>query len=542
MVLERVATPHVKIGVFGIGLHAYWDQFPGLKERLEGYQRDVEQRLRALGADVISAGLVDTLRPRARLASDLPGKTSISSSATSAPMPPPRRSSRPCKASTVPVLVLNLQPTPALDYERTDTGEWLANCCVCCVPELAGAFTRCGIPFNVVSGLLREEDGPAGAQAWREIGDWVAAAGAARALRGGRLGFLGHTYPGMLDLYSDFTMITGQTGLHVEILEIDDLQARVDAATPDEVRRHLDVVRASFEISEDSPSDPLARAPHPDDLEWAARVSAGLDALQRDFALDALAYYYRGLGGNAAERLGAGLILGNTLLTGRGVPCAGEGDAKTAIAMLIMDRLGAGGSFTEFAAMDFVDDFLLMGHDGPFHLAIAEGRPILRGLELFHGKRGGGVSVEARVKTGPVTILTVTQTADGRLKLLTAEGESLPGPTLRVGNTTSRIAFPLPPAEFINRWCNHGPTHHCALGVGHHAARIAKVARLLGLEVVARGLSASGLSPSIAIRRGGLGTLDSILLARPCGTQSALGQPRRTEDAPRDETILAVFT
>jgi L-arabinose isomerase len=166
------------------------------------------------------------------------------------------------------------------------------------------------------------------------------------------------------------------------------------------------------------------------------------------------------------------------------VPCAGEGDAKTAIAMLIMDRLGAGGSFTEFAAMDFVDDFLLMGHDGPFHLAIAEGRPILRGLELFHGKRGGGVSVEARVKTGPVTILTLTQTADGRLKLLTAEGESLPGPTLRVGNTTSRIAFPLPPAEFINRWCSHGPTHHCALGVGHHAARIARVARLLDLDVV----------------------------------------------------------
>jgi L-arabinose isomerase len=209
-----------------------------------------------------------------------------------------------------------------------------------------------------------------------------------------------------------------------------------------------------------------------------------LETLRRDFALDALAYYYRGLGGNEAERLGAGMILGNTLLTGRGVPCAGEGDAKTAIAMLILDRLGAGGSFTEFCAMDFADNFLLMGHDGPFHLAIAEGKPILRGLGLFHGKRGSGIAVEARVKTGPVTILTVTQTADGRLKLLTAEGESLPGPTLRVGNTTSRIAFSLPQAAFINAWCSHGPTHHCALGVGHHAERITKVGRLLGLEVV----------------------------------------------------------
>ena len=483
MVLERVATPRVKIGIFGIGLHAYWEQFPGLKERLEGYQRDIELRLGAFDADVVSAGLVDTA-PAAREAGARFTREDVDlvicyvgTYATSSQVVPA------VQGVNRPVLVLNLQPTPALDYERTDTGEWLANCCVCCVPELAGAFTRCGIPFNVVSGLLREEDGAAGAQAWREIADWVAAAGVTRALGGGRLGFLGHTYPGMLDLYSDFTMITGQTGLHIEILEIDDLQTRVDAATPDEIRRTRDIVHQSFEISEDSPSDPLARAPLPEDLEWAARISVGLDALRRDFALDALAYYYRGLGGNTAERLGAGLILGNTLLTGRGVPCAGEGDAKTAIAMLIMDRLGAGGSFTEFAAMDFVDDFLLMGHDGPFHLAIAEGRPVLRGLELFHGKRGGGVSVEARVKTGPVTILTVTQTADGRLKLLTAEGESLPGPTLRVGNTTSRIAFDLPPHEFINRWCSHGPTHHCALGVGHHAARITKAGRLLGLEV-----------------------------------------------------------
>ena len=484
MVLERVATPRIRIGIFGIGLHAYWEQFPGLKERLEGYQGAIEERLQALGADVVSAGLVDTA-PAAREAGARFTSADVDlvicyvgTYATSSQVVPAVQS------VNRPVLVLNLQPTPALDYERTDTGEWLANCCVCCVPELAGAFTRSGISFNVVSGLLREEDGPAGTQAWREIVDWVAAASAARALRVGRLGFLGHTYPGMLDLYSDFTMITGQTGLHVEILEIDDLQTRVETAPPEDVQRHLDAVRESFEFSQDSSSDPLARAPLPEDLEWAARVSVGLEALRRDFALDALAYYYRGLGGNTAERLGAGLILGNTLLTGRGVPCAGEGDAKTAIAMLIMDRLGAGGSFTEFAAMDFVDDFLLMGHDGPFHLAIAEGRPILRGLELFHGKRGGGVSVEAQVKTGPVTILTVTQTADGRLKLLTAEGESLPGPTLRVGNTTSRIAFSLPPAEFINRWCSHGPTHHCALGVGHHAARIAKVSRLLGLEVV----------------------------------------------------------
>lgn len=484
MARERVASPTVKIGVFGIGLQAYWEQFPGLQERLESYQREVEAGLRAAGAQVISAGLVDTAPAAAEAGSRFAREQVdlvvcyVGTYATSSQvLPAVQHLGR-------PVLVLNLQATAALDYEQTDTGEWLANCCVCCVPELAGAFTRAGIAFNVVSGLLRESDGPAGESAWREIRDWVGAAGVEHALRGGRLGFLGHTYPGMLDLYSDFTVLTAQTGLHVEILEIDDLLVRADWVDGDAVREQLDAAREAFAFSEDSPSDPLARAPRAEDLEWAARVSAGLDALRRDFALDALAYYYRGLGGNEAERVASNMILGNTLLTGRGVPCAGEGDAKTAIAMLILDRLGAGGSFSEFCAMDFIDDFLLMGHDGPFHLAIAEGKPILRGLELFHGKRGSGIAVEARVKTGPVTILTVTQTVDGRLKLLTAEGESLPGPTLRVGNTTSRIAFSLPPAEFINAWCAHGPTHHCALGVGHQAGRIAKVGRLLGLEVV----------------------------------------------------------
>lgn len=483
MELERIELPVARIGVFGIGLQAYWDQFPGLKERLEEYQSQVEAELSQLGCTVVSAGLVDTA-PMANVAATRFAREDldlvvcyVGTYATSSQVVPVVR------GLGRPVLVLNLQPTPALDYERTDTAEWLANCCACCVPEIAGAFTRCGIGFNVVSGLLRRGDGAAGERAWTTIADWVAAAAAARGLRTSRIGVLGHTYPGMLDMYSDFTMLTGQTGAHLEILEMDDLKTRVDKVTDQEVEDHTNLARSLFVVSEDSPSDPLARAPRQDDLAWAAKVAVALDTLRRDFALDALTYYYRGLGGNVQERLASGLILGATLLTGRGVPCAGEGDAKTAIAMLLMDRFGAGGSFTEICAMDFAEDFLLMGHDGPFHLGIVDGKPTLRGLAVFHGKRGHGVSVEARVRTGPVTILTVTQTLNGRLKLLVAEGESLPGPVLRTGNTTSRIAFSRSPDEFIDRWCAHGPTHHCALGTGHHASRIEKLGRLLDLEV-----------------------------------------------------------
>ena len=472
-----------RVGVFGIGLETYWAQFAGLKERLEGYQRRVETQLAECGAVVVSAGLVDNAIA-ARVAGDQLARADldllvcyVGTYATSSQVLPL------VGAVGRPTLVLNLQPVPALDYDRTDTAEWLANCSACCVPELAGAFVRSGLPFNVVSGVLEEAGSEAGAVAWRQIRDWIAAARTARALSRSRVGFLGHTYPGMLDMYSDFTMVSAQTGAHVEVLEMDDLVVRVRAASESEVSAIRHLTTEVFEISEDSPSDPLARAPRTEDLDWAARVAVGLEHLVDDYQLDALAYYYRGLDGNESERVGAGITLGATLLTGRGVPCSGEGDLKNAVAMTLMDRLGAGGSYTEFYAMDFPSGLVLLGHDGPFHPGIADSRPLLRGLGLYHGKRGSGVAVEARVKLGPITLLGVTQTIEGRLKLLVAEGDSVAGPILRIGNTNSRLRFPLGPAEFMERWCAEGPTHHAALGTGHQARSIGLVAKILGLDI-----------------------------------------------------------
>jgi L-arabinose isomerase len=458
-----------RIGIFGIGLAAYWPQFPGMKERLEGYRRAVEERVRGFGCEVVSAGLVDTPE-EARRAGQLFLREDVdlilcyvATYATSSQALPVVQKAR------APVLVLNLQPSAALDYETADTAEWLANCSVCCVPEIANAFARARIDFHMVSGQLHED-----AAAWREIEEWCLAAAVARAVRQCRIGFLGHTYPGMLDMYADFTTMHAQLGAHIEVLEMDDLAKRVAAAGADEAGAKLAAAREVFAIDADVPAG---------DLEWAARVAVGLDRLAADFALDGLTYYYRGLDGNEFERVGAGMILGNTLLTARGIPTSGEGDLKTCIAMLMMDRFGAGGSFTEFYAMDFRENFVLMGHDGPGHIAISDERPVLRGLGLYHGKRGAGVSVEFKVQTGPVTLLGLTQTADGALKLVAAEGESLPGPILRIGNTNSRLRFGMGPAEFINRWSMEGPTHHCALGVGHNVGRIGKLASLLKIPL-----------------------------------------------------------
>lgn len=473
--MSRGAAP--RVAVFGIGLAAYWPQFDGLRERLAGYQGGIERRIEQLGAEVVTAGLVDT--PQAArvagetLASARPELLLVYTAtyATSSQVLPV------VQAVDAPVVVLNLQPTRTLDYEAMTTGEWLANCSACCVPEIAGALTRAGIRYRTLTGTLLDGD-----PAWDVLAEWLDAARAVHDLRGARIGFLGHTYPGMLDMYSDFTQVHAQTGAHVEVLEIDDLVSRVESADAAAVERKGDEIREVFDLAE-AGSDPIAAEITPEVFNWSARVAVGLDRLVEDFELDGLTYYYRGVGDNSAERVSAGLIIGNSLLTARGVPAAGEGDLKTDIAMLLLDRLGAGGSYTEFYALDFDEGFVLMGHDGPAHLAIADGRPVARALALYHGKAGAGLSIETNVRLGPVTILGLTQTTEGRLKLLAAEGESIAGPTFRIGNTNSRIRFPRDPATFFDDWCAHGPTHHVALGLGHQVGRLRKVADLLGLEL-----------------------------------------------------------
>ncbi|MCX6020068.1 MAG: L-fucose/L-arabinose isomerase family protein, partial [Chloroflexi bacterium] len=354
-----------KIGIFGIGLAAYWPQFEGLKEQLEGYQRIVEEQLRGFGGEVISAGLVDTA-PGANAAGDLFARENVdlivcyvATYATSSQVLPAVQRIR------KPVLVLNLQPSPQVDYVNMTTGEWLANCCACCVPEISNAFARARIQFNVVSGMLRNDP-----RAWGIIGEWIRAASAVRAVQRARIGFLGHTYPGMLDLYSDNTMIHAQLGAHVEVLEMDDLQKRVPPAGTANVDNKIAEIRNTFEFAAPG-RDKISMPVTEESLTWSARVACGLDSLVEDYDLQGLTYYYRGLDGNEFENLGASVIVGNSLLTARGIPCSGEGDLKTCASMFFMDRLGAGGSFTEIYAMDFVEDFILMGHDGPMHTTIA---------------------------------------------------------------------------------------------------------------------------------------------------------------------------
>ena len=465
----------LKIGLFGIGLDTYWPQFTGLKERLIGHQNTIVQRMNRDGVFVVNAGLVDNLEKSFKAAKLFKKENVdliflyISTYALSSTVLPVVQSSH------APVVVLNLQPTKKIDYQSFNklssreekTGEWLAHCQAVSAPEIASVFNRTDINYHLITGTLDDPD------AWDEINDWVDGAFAAKTVQQSRIGLLGHYYCGMLDVYSDYTQLSGAFKNHFELVEMDELKSIRDRVTEKNIEEMLKEFNQVFDVSPECSEEELNRA---------AKTSVALHQLIKTHSLNALAYYYEGQPGNEHENIITSIIAGNTLLTAKHVPVAGEYEVKNVIAMKIMDILGSGGSFSEFYAMDFDDDIIMLGHDGPGHANIAEGKVKLVPLKVYHGKPGKGLSIQMSVKNGPVTILSVCQDRQGTIKLLVAEGESVPGPILDIGNTNSRYRFSIGVKAYINAWAEAGPSHHCAIGVGHVAGKLRRLAVILGIE------------------------------------------------------------
>ena len=378
-----------------------------------------------------------------------------------------------------PQILVGVQPLDRLDYAHCTTYMQLVKDDVCAMPEIAGVYLRLGKPMPpCVVGTAAEE-----APLREKLLIWQHAIAARAAFRYAQFGYLGHTYEGMYDMHTDPTAFTGAFGAHVRMLEMDELARLAHDVTGAQIAAKTAEIRSLFEICDPS-NDPLTDYVHEEDLALSSRMACALDRLVEDHHLTALAYYYRGEPNTEFESMAANLIVGNTLLTSRGIPLVGEADVKNAAAMLIMNRLGGGGSIAELHPFDVPTNAILVGHDGPHNIAISEGKPRLRKLKKYHGKPGSGIGVEFSLRSGPVTLLSINYRSDGRFHLVAAAGESLPGLIPQTGNTNTRVTFHnMPVLEFVERWCEAGPTHHLALGVGNQLPGIRAFARIMGLDL-----------------------------------------------------------
>jgi len=477
--IERKVTPSAKIGIFAVAHATYFTQFEKLFDKFAGYHRDFVDLVSKNGVEVVDLGIVDTSEKAFETSERFNGEgvdliiCNMITYATSSVFAPVIRN------CTAPVILAALQVLEGLDYSRASTEMQLENDNICSVPEFIGVANRLSRRVHdVIIGTLYNDS-----EAQAELSKWCNIAKALNALKGARIGLMGHVMEAMYDMHADPTAVFSAFGVHVPLLEIDDLIKVYREVTDEEIEKKIDIINKEFDMP-DPVSDPVTSRLTDEDKHQAAKSAVALDAFVEKYRLSGLAYYYEGEENSLHRLVSSTLIVGNSILNAEGIPMCGEYDVKTCIAMLIMDSLGIGGSFAEFHPFDFREDFILVGHDGPHHLAIAEGKPILRSLKKYHGKPGHGASVEFKLREGEITMLGITQTHDGKFKFVIGEGISKKGPIPPTGNTNTRAFFEPTTKEFVKKWVMEGPTHHYALGIGHHADTIAKIAEILNIEYV----------------------------------------------------------
>lgn len=477
--IERLKPLFARAGLLAIGHHVYWPQFPGLLEEMTRKRLDVKSRIESQSLEVVDFGMLDQAQaaydavPRIK-AADIDvlfvDMATYGTSSTFGIL---------CREIQVPMVLVAIQPLAAMDYPNGTTFMQLCNDDFCSVPEFTGVAIRFGRRPPPV--ILGHEKGDPTVDA--ELASWCGIAKVLRSLRTARIGLMGRVLESMLDMHTDPTAITSAFGAHVVLIEPGDVHAHYRNAPSAAVEKWKSRILEFFDTP-DPQSDPLTEKLTDRDLETAAKAAVALEALIAEKRLDGFTYYYEGEPDSELRTLVTNFIVGNSLLTGAGFPMCGEFDLKTCVAMMILDRLDIGGSFAEFHPVDFALDSVLVGHDGPHHINIAASKPVIRSLKKYHGKPGSGAGVEFQIKEGPITMLSIGQTAQGKFKFVIAEGVSARRPIPPTGNTNTHGVFKPDVRTFLKRWVAEGPTHHFALGIGHHAAELVEIAKILNLEYV----------------------------------------------------------
>jgi L-arabinose isomerase len=477
MSIDRLKPISARVGILGVGHKTYWNQFEGLLEEMHGKLAALKSMLEQHEVEVVAFGMTDCaqtayeIAPRINQANiDLlfiDMVTYASSSSIAAIF----------KQVQLPMVLVALQPQAAMDYDQATTHMQLLNDDICAIPEFINVAIRMGrtVP-QIVIGTLHDDE-----LAILELGNYCQIAKVLNSLKTARIGQMGHVLEAMLDMHTDPTLLTATFGCHIVQTEPEDVLLHYQNLNQEDVTAFRQRIEAFFDFP-DPKNDPITQKVTDEDLMTAARVGVALQQFIEEKQLDGLAYYYEGAPESELRKVVTNFIVGNSLLTAAGFPMCGEMDLKTCIAMMIMDRLQMGGSFAEFHPVDFKEGFVLVGHDGPHHIGIAQGKPVLRSLKKYHGKPGHGASVEFKIKPGPITMLAIAQQADGTFKFILAEGESVDGKIPATGNTNTRGFFKPDVRTFLKKWFMAGPTHHFALGVGHRASTIQKVGQFLGVE------------------------------------------------------------
>ena len=477
--LERKRNRFARIGIFAVAHATYWDQFEGLEKNIMGFHKNFCEIVEKQDVEVADFGMVDSCEKAyevvnrilaARVDVLFCNMVTYATSSVFAPI---------IRGVNIPVVLVALQPRKALDYTQAKTFMQLENDNICSVPEFTGVAIRMGKKVaDVIIGHLYGDE-----EAVKEVAQWCEIAKVLHDLHGARVGLMGHVLEAMYDMHADPTAVSRVFDVHVPLLEIDDIVRLYDTVSEGEIIAKEKLILEEFDTPVPA-SDPVTMKLTDTDLRQAAHTAVALDKLVEKYNLTGLAYYYEGSPDSIQRRVATSFIVGNSILNAQGVPMCGEFDIKTCIAMLIMDRLDIGGSFAEFHPFEFEEDFILIGHDGQHHIKIAEGKPVLRSLTKYHGKPGQGASVEFKIKEGPITMLGITQNVTGGFKFVIGEGYSKAGSIPPTGNTNTRGFFEPTTKEFIKKWVMEGPTHHYALGIGHHAETIKKIGDILGVESV----------------------------------------------------------
>ena len=477
--IDRRKPLTANVGVVSVGLDTYWKQCPGLLDDMVKKEDVFVKKLDAYDVKVSRFGMSDNPEKAkamipAMKAADLDllfvDMVTYATSSTFAPF---------VRELNVPIVLVALQPDVALDYEHATIYKQLLNDDLCSVPEFTGVAVRYGRPVaDVIVGQLQGD-----AKADEELRQWCAASHALHDLRRARIGLMGHVLEAMYDMQVDPTAVSRTFGCHVALCEPDEILPYYREPVAADVAAMKQRILAFFDTP-DPVSDPWTEKLTEKDLDVAAKAACALEKFIAKRNLDGFAYYYEGEPGSMTRELVTNFIVGNSLLTSAGFPMCGEFDLKNCLAMMIFDRLDIGGSFAEFHPIDFARDSVLVGHDGPHHLNIAQAKPVLRSLKKYHGKPGKGAGVEFNIKEGPITMMSIGIKADGSFKFIVAEGESVKGPIPPTGNTNTHGRFKPDVRTFLRNWTMEGPTHHFALGIGHHAAELKKIGKALGIEVV----------------------------------------------------------